>query len=57
MIYINFVMKGIAAAMAFFQYLLSVGGMTTIFCSVCGLYTTYRLFLERFYGGGSVPND
>ena len=57
MYYIQFVMRGINAAFNFFEYLLHVGGMWLPFVSVCGMYTTYRLFLSRFFDGGSVPND
>lgn len=57
MVYIDFVMRGIRAAMKFFTYFLTIGGMMTAFVSVCGLRTTYRLFLAHFYGGGTEPND
>lgn len=57
MVYIDFVMRGIKAAMKFFTYFLTIGGMMTLFISVSGLYTTYRLFLAHFYQGGSTTKN
>lgn len=55
--YLALVLRGVHFAFNLFTFFLNKAGLMTVFISVSGLYTTYRLFLSQFFGGGTERND